>query len=59
MADIIEDLYSKCQVDEVFKYRDFAQLIVAECIDICKRGTETQTTSEGAAQLIKLRFGIK
>ena len=37
----------------------FAELIVAECIDICIEGNATQMTSNGAAQFIKLRFGIE
>jgi hypothetical protein len=37
----------------------FAELIIAECIDICIEGNATQMTSDGAAQFIKLRFGIE
>ena len=37
----------------------FADLIIQECIDICERGGETQTTSQGAAVLIRQRFGIQ
>jgi hypothetical protein len=37
----------------------FAELILKECIDICNQGTATQTTSSGAAILIKQRFEIK
>jgi hypothetical protein len=36
-----------------------ADLIIEECIDICIEGTATQMTSNGAAQFIKLRFGIE
>jgi hypothetical protein len=36
----------------------FAELIVRECVAICESGTPTQTTSSGAAELIKLKFGI-
>ena len=36
-----------------------AELVVKECIDICESGTSTQTTSGGAAILIKQKFGIK
>lgn len=59
MPDIIKNLYEKCYADGVFEYRDFAQMIISECLEICERGTDTQTTSAGAAQLIKLHFGIK
>ena len=37
----------------------FAELIVRECIVICESGTPTQTTSGGAAELIKMKFGVK
>lgn len=40
-------------------HKIFAELIVRECVDICEKGTETQTTSSGAAILIKQRFGVK
>ena len=36
----------------------FAELIVRECVDICEKGTATQTTSGGAAILIKQHFGF-
>lgn len=41
------------------KMQKFAESIVRECIQICEDGTSTQTTSNGAAMLIKQRFGIK
>jgi len=37
----------------------FALLIVKECVDICESGTSTQTTSSGAAQMIRQHFGIE
>jgi len=36
----------------------FAKLIVNECIDICEQGTATQTTSSGAASMIRQHFGM-
>ena len=36
----------------------FADLIVKECVEICERGTVTQTTSGGAAIMIKKHFGV-
>ena len=36
----------------------FADLIVKECVEICERGTVTQTTSGGAAMMIKKHFGV-
>ena len=38
--------------------QNLAELIVQECIQICIQGKQTQTTSEGAATLIKLHFGM-
>lgn len=35
-----------------------AQLILDQCIEICERGTTTQTTSSGVATLIKQHFGM-
>ena len=37
----------------------FAELIVRECVDVCEQGTVTQTTSSGAAIMIKQHFGVK
>ena len=34
------------------------ELVVRECIAICESGTPTQTTSGGAAELIKQHFGV-
>ena len=36
----------------------FAELIIKECLEICEAGTATQTTSSGAANLIKQKFNI-
>jgi len=36
-----------------------AELIVRECIEICLTGTDTQMTSEGAAQKIRQHFGVE
>jgi hypothetical protein len=36
----------------------FANLLIEECISICQSGTSTQTTGSGAADMIKLRFGL-
>jgi hypothetical protein len=36
----------------------FANLLIEECINICQSGTSTQTTGSGAADMIKLRFGL-
>lgn len=36
----------------------FADMIIQRCVDICEQGTVTQTTSSGAANMIKQHFGI-
>lgn len=36
----------------------FAELILQECLLICEQGNSTQTTSAGAASLIKQHFSI-
>ena len=36
----------------------FATLVLEQCIDICEQGTATQTTSSGAATLIKQHFNL-
>ncbi len=36
----------------------YGKLILEECIQICEQGTDTQMTSSGAAQMIKLKFGL-
>jgi len=36
----------------------YGKLILKECIQICEQGTDTQMTSSGAAQMIKLKFGL-
>ena len=36
----------------------FADLLIKECIIICQAGNNTQTTSKGAADMIKQRFGL-
>ena len=42
-----------------FDTKKFAELLIKQCIKICEDGTSTQTTSSGAAILIRQRFGIK
>ena len=69
MNERIKELYEEAivlaELDEqstkAFKDRvllNFAELIVRECVAICESGTPTQTTSGGAAEIIKLKFGI-
>jgi hypothetical protein len=36
----------------------YGKLIAEECVRLCEQGTDTQMTSSGAAQLIKLRFDL-
>jgi len=37
---------------------NLAKLIIDECLELCEQGTKTQTTSAGAALLIKQHFDI-
>ena len=39
-------------------HEKFAELVVKECVQICEQGTATQTTSSGAASMIKQHFGV-
>lgn len=36
----------------------FGDLLIWECIRICQEGSASQTTSSGAAEMIKQRFGL-
>lgn len=45
-----------CSYDK--ELQEFGKLIVSRCIEICEQGTQTQTTSAGAAILIKQQFGL-
>lgn len=37
----------------------YAEIIIQECLNICEKGAESQTTSQGAAILIRQRFDIQ
>ena len=41
------------------EFVEYSELLVRKCIEICEKGTETQTTSAGAASLIRQHFKIK
>ena len=43
----------KFMVDRNFNVEKFATRIIDECIAICENGTNTQTTSGGAADMIR------
>ena len=53
-----EELEFAVVFGELEDFEKFAELIVRECIAICESGTPTQTTSGGAAELIKQHFGV-
>jgi hypothetical protein len=36
----------------------YSEMLLQECLDICEQGAATQTTSQGAAILIRQKFGI-
>jgi hypothetical protein len=42
-----------------FDVEKFAKLLIKECVDLCDQGSDTQMTSSGAANMIRLHFGIK
>ena len=50
-----EQVYNphKFMVDRTFDVEKFATRIIDECIAICESGTDTQTTSGGAANMIR------
>jgi hypothetical protein len=69
MNEQIIDLYEQASLfaseeeNPTKSYKDrvmirFAELIVRECVQICEQGTATQTTSSGAAFMIKQHFGV-
>ena len=71
MNERIKELAVKCgawnqvynphsfMVDRTFDVEKFAELIVRECVNICKQGNDTQMSSGGAADAIKYHFGVK
>jgi hypothetical protein len=46
-----------CDYSEEFKI--YTEHVIRKCIQICEKGTPTQTTSSGASQDIKNHFGLK
>ena len=62
MNDAFRELASQCWDQHLdglhFDQEMFAELIVKKCMEICHLGTATQTTSAGAAEQIKLHFGL-
>lgn len=64
MKDTIKDLMIKSGTHKYItqecqnRIEILAEYIVKECIDICEKGTTTQTTSSGAANMIRQRFGV-
>ena len=50
-----EQVYNphKFMVDRTFDVEKFATLIIDECLAICESGNNTQTTSGGAADIIR------
>ena len=53
---LAEQVYGTQATEQEIK---FAELIVQECVQICEQGTATQTTSSGAASMIKQHFGVE
>lgn len=62
MNEHLKEIAVRAQVEHCVSHvrlQEFADLIIRECIQICEEGTKTQTTSSGAAMMIKNRFGVK
>ena len=61
MNDQLQQLAKQARIHMVSEPRlqEFAELILNKCIDICVQGSSTQMTSNGAAQYIKMYFGIE
>ena len=55
IRQLAEQVYGTQATEQEIK---FAELIVRECVQICEQGTATQTTSSGAASMIKQHFGV-
>ena len=51
--DIHNAIYTGVEIDETI------EKVARECIRICEEGEKTQTTSSGAASLIRQHFNIK
>ena len=56
IRELAEQVYGTQATEQEIK---FAELIVQECVQICEQGTATQTTSSGAASMIKQHFGVE
>jgi hypothetical protein len=41
------------------EFKIYTESLIRKCIEICEKGTNTQTTSFGASQDIKNHFGLK
>jgi hypothetical protein len=62
MNDVLQKIMNESFTDEQgerFDHERFAELIIRECVQICEQGTITQTTSSGAASMIKQHFGVE
>jgi len=54
---IPEDMYGP--LEWIDRYNEkLTELIINECVKICEHGTDTQTTSSGAATMIKQHFEL-
>jgi hypothetical protein len=62
MNEVLQKIMNESFTDEQgerFDHERFAELIIRECVQICEQGTITQTTSSGAASMIKQHFGVE
>jgi hypothetical protein len=60
MNDFVRQLVEQtgCPAEQHFFLQCLVYDVVQECVDICRRGVDTQMTSTGAADLIEQRFGV-
>jgi hypothetical protein len=65
MNERIKELMAQAGTDTSGKWmgvdhaEKFAELIIEDCLQICNQGTSTQTTSGGAASMIRQHFGVE
>lgn len=62
MRDIVRELKAKATEDilgvKILNGDLLVKLVVDECIKICEKGKDTQTTSSGVAIMIRNHFGV-
>lgn len=60
LDEAVPETWTTLDADQLSRLKEkFAELIVQDCLRICEEGTATQTTSAGAADLIKQHFEVE